>query len=251
MRNIVRQGNKDIKELNIMNAPVNFCKCFNDDGGISCNKYRSFHLDSVIQEISKRSGIGKTIFVANEGRYICTSSSLVGFVNNPLGVDLFSISEVTKALSRELKPKGCILSGWHLHDAYNGYYIVQFCYCDDSGNLCYSDELLYRIKTSKFVKYNSESVYIVKTLESYLPGILKSLQGINIPIDLFEVCVASLSLSEEANGVSDIYSYMATGELGYPENRTHTLSGLSIISGYNGFTRHPFLNGKYALLIVQ
>lgn len=56
MCNIVRQGNKDIKELNIMNAPVNFCKCFNDDGGISCNKYRSFHLDSVIQEISKSQG---------------------------------------------------------------------------------------------------------------------------------------------------------------------------------------------------
>ena len=251
MCNIMSQGNKNIEELNIRDVPVNFCKCFNDDGGISCDKYRSFHLDSVIQEISKRSGISKTIFVANEGRYICTSSALIGFANNPLGVDLFAVSGVTKALSRSLKLKGCILSGWHLHDAYNGYYIVQFCYCDDLGNLCYSDEFLYRIKTSKFVRYDIENDYIVKMIEANLPAILKSLQGVDIPIDLFEVCVASLSLSEEAKGVSDFYSYMATGELGYPENRTHTLSGLSIISGHNGFTCHPFLNGRYALLIVQ
>ena len=44
MCNMRWQGNKDIKELNIRNAPVNFCKCFNDDGCISCDKYRSFYL---------------------------------------------------------------------------------------------------------------------------------------------------------------------------------------------------------------
>ena len=238
-------------------ATINFCKHFEPDGRIVREKFNGLALDSRTREIIRQNEMYKSIFVGNEGRYACTSSMMAGFKDNPLGVDVFAVSELTKAFDRMSNSADRMLAGWHMYDAHGGYFVIQFRDWDEDGSVGYSNKLRYNPNTGKVVR-NDVSLLpkysgLVKSIEEHLPAVLMSLMGISLPVDLFEVCLASPSFSEEgyADNDGNVDCYLMTGELGYPENKTHTLTGVSLITESNGFSRHKALEGRYALLIVQ
>jgi hypothetical protein len=218
---------------------------------------RKLKVNAELKEFLSINNIFKTTFVGQEGRYACTSSNKQGYINNPLSVDLESISSLSMAFAMCAEAEGKFLCGWHIVETTYGYHIIQFKEYDEGGYENYSPMIWYNPKTGRVIwnanissgKYDD----MVKSIETYLPRVLQSLMKISLPIDLLEVCFASCGYSEEGYAAksSDLSTHLLSGEIGRPQNTTHTLTGLSVISSSNGFNRHNRLRGKFALLIAQ
>ena len=218
--------------------------------------------DTVMGIISKYN-MNKSVFKGNLGRYACTSSLLAGFNGNPFGIDTLAIAKISTAFKEYYKRKGLNFSGWSVHDDHVWYFVISCTSLNDE----YAEEgaikIRYSRRTGRVVMKdffgNDAATKVCAIVEEYMPKLLKSLQSVSLPIDLFEVCIASDWASEEgymgSNGNPDYErenaSYLLTGELGYAENRTHVLTGVSLVTKNNGFNKNADLEGKYALLIVQ
>lgn len=248
---------KEVSNVNNVRK-VNFVKYAEDISQDYVNSLRRVSLSPTVRSFAEKHGLLSTVFKANEGRYACTSSMFAGFNNNPLGINMTAVSAISKSFNALANSLNKMFSGWHIYDSHAGYFVIQFLMWDEDGSTEYSKKFRYRLSYGAVMKgdFNYVEGYddAIKTIEKNLPKVLASLQSVEIPVDLFEVCLAGASFSEEGwagEDPLDAKSYLMSGELGYPENRTHVLTGVSCIVSRNDFTRHSALGTKTALLIVQ
>lgn len=218
---------------------------------------RILSIDNTVGRIIQKNELYKSIFVGNAGKYACTSSMKEGFKSNPFGINIKAVANISTKFNEIMESMGCCLSGWNIYNSGNGFYTISWSACDEDLYELDSSKLVYDVQTGKVSElgkaFFGESIEPFETIEENLPKILVSLRNVSMPIDLFEVCIADNFMSEEGSNFTQggVISYLMSEDIGNVHNESHILSGVSLISDQNEFTQYPFLDGKYALIVVQ
>ena len=205
-------------------------------------------VDEQISKVLCNSMMLGDIFVGNAGRYFCTSSNIAFFKHNMFNVNAVAVHNISCLFKSLVETDNTdfvkYLAGWRLFESYKGYFALEVLIRDKSG----CDAVYCSLNVTKSGKtYGDVSVAVDegfhKVLTRNVMALLKSLEAVDLPIDLFEVCYFR---SNENTDAKKGYC-----ELGSELNTSHCLSGVSFICEENGFEEHENLYGGYALLYVQ
>lgn len=255
-KNAIIWKRKSVKKLNFETARYNVAEYTYSD-----RKNLSLEIDSTIEGLVRKHKLYKTVFESPNGRYLCTSSMMNGFVANPFNVDANAVSYISCFIENFLREQDLMLVGWSIHDNMNGTYQIDIHAVDRDyeEDHCVPNVLFLCDKGVTWVDEKSQEYFGIP--EGYFNWVLtdivkvvNSLQGIGVPIDLFEVCIAGTKYSEEGfnNKDGEVDSYICSGEIGNFRNKEYLLNGISVITSYNGFDRfEDELYGKYAVVVVQ
>ena len=217
---------------------------------------RSLLLDDSVARMISKYNLGKSVslFEGNFGCYVCTSAVQEPFVSNPFNMDVEAISSVSSLICDVLREEELNVSGWRIYDDQKGKFRFEVCACDwdyDSVSdqiapIVFNSDTL-KVSNSQVVKsfYGSEASVIVRGILN----VIKSLKGIDMPIDLIEVCLFGAKYSEESYDEEDEETCV-WDEMGNFYNTTHVVEGLSVIHKENGFEDTGLPGGKYAMVVV-
>ena len=178
------------------------------------------------------------------------------FKNNPLGINLKAVASISLKLAKVLEEKGCFLSGWHIYDAKNGYFVISWSACDTNLYEVGNNILCYDSRTGRMSEgdetFFGNAVEPFATIRMNLPKILDSLKHIGVPIDLYEMRITDGAHLKEY-GISEseqVIVYLMSGEISRINSLPFMVRGVSLSSDRISFKDLPLLEGGYTVLVV-